>query len=103
MSVTTTTTPLQRGSDFAVLCRQIRETGLLDRRRVNYAVRIAATLAGYAATWYALVVVGDSWYALIVAAVMGLAFTQVAFLGHDGGHQQIARTKRANDVIGLIT
>ncbi len=92
-----------RGSDFSVLSRQIRAAGLLERRRVNYAVRIIATLGAFAATWWAFVLVGDSWYQTIVAVVMGLAFTQVAFLGHDGGHQQVARTKRMNDTLGMIT
>ena len=45
---------------------------------------------------------GDSWYQLIVAIAMGLVFTQIAFLGHDAGHQQIARTRRVNDLIGLV-
>jgi fatty acid desaturase len=46
--------------------------------------------------------VGDSWYQTIVAAALGLAFTQVAFMGHDGGHQQVARSKRVNDLIGVL-
>ena len=33
---------------------------------------------------------------------MGILFTQVAFLGHDGGHQQVFRSKRANDAIGIV-
>lgn len=103
----TTTTSVaatqQRGSEFAALLRQIRTAGLLERRRWNYALRISLTLAGYAATWWVFTLLGDSWYQLIVAAVMGFAFTQVAFLGHDGGHQQVARTKRINDLLGLVT
>jgi fatty acid desaturase len=31
---------------------------------------------------------------------MGIAFTQVAFLGHDSGHQQIFVRRRPNDVLG---
>ncbi len=100
---TTTTETVRAGSDFAALSRQIRAAHLLDRRRWGYVVRIALTLAAFAGTWWAFVRVGDSWYMTIVAAVMGLTFTQVAFLGHDGGHQQVARTKRVNDVLGLIT
>src|SRR4051794_32913144 len=95
--------PVDRGSDFAALCRQIRSAGLLQRRRISYTVRIVATLGCYAATWWAFVAVGDSWYQTIVAVVLGIAFTQVAFLGHDGGHQQVARTKRVNDLLGLVT
>ncbi len=94
--------PGTRGSDFAPLSRQVKAAGLLERRRVNYALRFVATVGAFAAVWCAFVLVGDSWYQTIVAAVMGLAFTQVAFLGHDAGHRQIARTKRANDLLGLV-
>jgi fatty acid desaturase len=45
---------------------------------------------------------GDSWLQLVVAAVLGVVFTQVAFLGHDGGHQQVWRSRRANDLLGVV-
>ena len=61
------------------------------------------TLGAFAAAWWVFVLVGDSWYQTIVAVALGLLFTQVAFLGHDGGHQQVARSKRVNDMLGLIT
>jgi fatty acid desaturase len=91
-----------RGSAYAGLSRQIRAAGLLDRRRVHYAARIALTLLAYIGAWLALVLVGDSWYTTIVAAGLGVAFTQVAFLGHDGGHQQIGAKRTSNDLIGLL-
>ncbi|MFN2518811.1 MAG: fatty acid desaturase [Jatrophihabitantaceae bacterium] len=93
---------LNRGSDFSGLCRQVRDAKLLERRRGNYAARILITLALFAAGWWAFVAVGDSWYQTIVAAVLGILFTQVAFLGHDGGHQQVFRAKRKNDAIGIV-
>ncbi|PZS15165.1 MAG: delta fatty acid desaturase [Pseudonocardiales bacterium] len=93
---------LNRGSDFSGLCRQIRDAKLLERRRGNYAARIIITAGFFAAGWWAFVAVGDSWYQTIVAAVMGVLFTQVAFLGHDGGHQQVFRSKRKNDAIGIL-
>lgn len=91
-----------RGSDFAPLCRQVRAAGLLERRRGNYALRFLATVGAFAAVWWVFVLVGDSWYQTIVAAAMGIAFTQVAFLGHDAGHRQIARSRRVNDLLGLV-
>jgi fatty acid desaturase len=103
MTVTLPPPPTQRGSDFAALSRQIRAAGLLRRRRISYTVRVVATLGFFAAAWWTFVAVGDSWYQTIVAVVLGIAFTQVAFLGHDGGHQQVARTKRVNDLLGLVT
>jgi fatty acid desaturase len=90
------------GSDFAPLLRTIRTAHLLDRRRIGYATRALITVGAYVACWWAFVLVGDSWYQTIVAVVMGVLFTQVAFLGHDAGHQQVARTKRVNDLLGLF-
>ncbi|MGI8668145.1 MAG: fatty acid desaturase family protein [Jatrophihabitans sp.] len=92
-----------RGSDYAALSRLIKSAGLLDRRPAAYTVQIAATLAFFLATFVVVWWVGDSWYQTIAAAVMGVAFTQVAFLGHDGGHQQVFATQRANDLFGRLT
>ncbi len=98
----TTTLDAPRGSDFAGLSRAVRAARLLDRRRGNYAVRIAVTGLALVGAWLAFALVGDSWYQTIVAAVLGVVFTQVAFLGHDGGHQQIARKRAGNDAAGLL-
>jgi fatty acid desaturase len=86
-----------------VLSRQIRAAHLLDRRRWNYGLRTALTIGAFGGAWWLFVLVGRSWWQLLLAAVMGITFTQVAFLGHDGGHQQVARTRRVNDLLGLLT
>ncbi len=91
-----------RGSDFAGLSREIRAARLLERRRGDYAVRIGVTVAVFAVVWCVFVWVGDSWWQTIVAALMALVSTQVAFLGHDGGHQQVARSKRVNRALGVV-
>ncbi len=92
----------QRGSDFAGLRRQIREANLLERRRALYALRLTLTGLAFAAAWVIFFLVGDSWYQTAVAVLMGIVFTQVAFLGHDGGHQQMYSTRRANDTVGIV-
>lgn len=102
MSLTLDTPDVRRGSDFAELSRQIRQKRLLDRRYGSYLLRIGLTLAAFVAAWGAFAWLGDSWLQLIVAAALGVLFTQVAFLGHDGGHQQVWRSRRANDLLTLI-
>jgi fatty acid desaturase len=92
----------RRRSDFAALSQLMRHSRLLERRRGSYAVRVTVTIGAFVATWAAFAYLGNSWWQLFVAIAMGFVFTQVAFIGHDGGHQQIAQSKRANDVIGLI-
>jgi fatty acid desaturase len=95
-------THLPGGSEFAALCRQIRQLNLLERRYGSYSLRIATTLVAFAAAWAVFVWLGDSWFQLIVAGALGVLFTQVAFLGHDGGHQQVWRTRRANDLLTIF-
>jgi fatty acid desaturase len=98
----TISVPVQRGSQYAGLSKQIRAARLLDRAPGHYALRIAVTLSCFSACWLALVLVGNSWFALVVAAVLGLVSTQVAFLGHDGGHQQVAASRAGNTAVGLV-
>jgi fatty acid desaturase len=95
-------THLHGGSEFAALCRQIRNEKLLDRRYASYVLRIAATISAFAAGWVVFAWLGDSWFQLIVAGALGVLFTQVAFLGHDGGHQQVWRSRRANDLLSIV-
>jgi len=87
--------------DFRVLALQIRDAGLLDRRPGYYSVKIVLTIAVLAAGWAALLVVGNSWATLGVAAFLGVMFTQLGFVGHDAGHQQVFRSRRANWLLGL--
>jgi len=91
-----------RGSDFAELRRQIAAARLLDRRYWHYAVRMSVTVLAYAGVWWGVSMLGASWFQLLLAAALGALFTQVAFLGHDGGHQQVFRSRRGNDLIGII-
>jgi fatty acid desaturase len=91
-----------RGSDYAVLSRLVKSAGLLRRRPGAYAVQFTVTLALFGATCAGVAWVGDSWYQMSVAVALGVAFTQVAFLGHDVGHQQVFARRRANDLLGRV-
>jgi fatty acid desaturase len=92
----------QAPSDYAELSRLVRAAGLLRRRPGYYTAKILLTVAALLAGWVVFVVVGDSWWQLLVAAFLGMAFTQVAFIGHDVGHKQIFRTRRAAYAAGLL-
>ncbi len=93
--------PRGRWSEYTQLSRQIKQAGLLDRRRGWYATRIGTNLALLAAGWVALAVLGQSWWQLLTAAYLAIVFTQLAFVGHDAGHRQLFRSRRANDLVGL--
>jgi fatty acid desaturase len=101
-SMSMTTATAARGTEYAELSRQIRETGLLERRPRDYLVRGGVTVVAFAAGWAAFALIGSSWYQLITAAVLGVLFTQVAFLGHDAGHRQICRSRQGNDALGYL-
>ena len=93
---------VDRASDFTALVRTVRAAGLLDRRLVSYATRGSLTLGFYAAMCLSIVWVGNSWYQLINAALFGVAWGQLAFLGHDAGHQAIFAQRRWNDALGRV-
>jgi fatty acid desaturase len=90
------------GSEYAELSRQVKQAGLLERRRGYYAVRMGAITLLLGGAWTAFVLLGDSWWQMAVAVVLAVMFTQAGFLGHDAGHRQIFRRRWANDLVGLI-
>ena len=91
-----------RGSDYAALSRLVREARLLDRTPWRYGVRIAVTTLAFVACWWLISQLGGSWLVLFAAVLLGLVSTQIAFLGHDGGHQQIAASRAGNTLLGLL-
>ena len=75
--------------------------GLLERRAGYYRAKITLTLAAYAGGWALFVLAGNSWTALAVAPLLGVLFTQLGFIGHDAGHNQVCSTRARNRVLGL--
>jgi fatty acid desaturase len=76
--------------------------GLLERRPGYYRVKITVTIFAFFAGWALFVVVGNSWTALAVAPLLGMMFTQLGFLGHDAGHNQVFRARWRNRLLGLL-
>jgi fatty acid desaturase len=62
----------------------------------------AANSALLAAGGTVFFLLGDSWWRLLTAAYLAVVFTQIAFVGHDAGHRQIFRSRRANNLVGLV-
>ncbi len=80
---------------------EVRRAGLLDHRPYRYGLKIGFTIAAFAAGWATFVIVGNTWLSAGVAVLLAVLFTQVVFLGHDAGHQEIVRSARVNRLIGL--
>jgi fatty acid desaturase len=91
-----------RWSEYTQLSRQIKRAGLLDRQRGGYLAKVATNSALLAAGGATFLLLGDSWWQLLTAAYLAVVFTQIAFVGHDAGHRQIFRSRRANNLIGLV-
>ena len=87
---------------YRALARQVRAMGLLDRRPGYYRVKITLTILAFFAGWALFVMVGNSWATLAVAPLVGMMFTQLGFLGHDAGHNQVFGARRRNRLLGLI-
>jgi fatty acid desaturase len=90
-----------RGSDYAALSRQVRQAGLLDRQPRYYAWKITLTTAALVLGWAAFAAIGNSWWQVADAVFLAIAFAQIGFLGHDAGHSQVFRSRRANTVLGI--
>ncbi len=89
-------------SDYAELSSRVRSAGLLERCTAYYLAKITLTWLAFGIAWTAFVLIGATWWQLITAAVLGVLSTQVAFLGHDAGHKQVARTRRMSYLMGLL-
>jgi len=92
----------RRWSEYTQLSRQIKQASLLDRRHGYYTAKISLNLVLLAAGGAAFVALEDSWWQLVTAAYLAVVFTQIAFVGHDAGHRQLFRSRRANNLIGLV-
>ena len=84
-NVTTPTTPRAarrgppatgRGSHYAELSREVKLTGLLNRRPGYYSIKVGSNLLLLAAGWAAFALIGRSWWQLLIAAFLAAMFTQ---------------------------
>ena len=84
-------------SDFAGLLATVRDAGLLRRRRLFYILVFSGLTAIMAGCWVGFAYLRGSWFELIIAAVLGVLFTQYAFLAHESSHKQVWESARANE------
>ena len=102
LSAGTTRAPTRGWSEYTQLSRQVKHAGLLERRHGWYVAKIALNLVLLAAGGIAFLLLGASWWQLGTAVYLAVVATQLGFVGHDAGHRQIFRRRRANDLVGLV-
>ena len=88
--------------EYSQLKRMLSASGLLDRQPGYYALKISVTAAMIALGLVVLALSHVFWVLMLDAAFLGFAYTQAAFLVHDAGHRQIARTSRWSNTIGIL-
>jgi fatty acid desaturase len=76
--------------------------GLMRRRYGYYWAKLIGAVILLAIWVAAFIWIGDSWWQLASAAVLGVAMTQIAFLGHDAAHRQMFKSGRWNDWVSMI-
>lgn len=76
---------------FMEVSQKARDLGLMARTYRFYLVLGICLAFGFLGCVSAVIALGDTWFQLIIAVVMGVIFTQVAFLAHEAGHRQILR------------
>jgi fatty acid desaturase len=84
-------------SRYSGLLRQVKSSGLLERRTGYYWAVFISLVVALGLAWTAFVMLGASWFQLVVAAVLGVLFTQFAFLSHEAAHRQVFASNRWND------
>lgn len=78
------------------------QAGLLEPRTGYYVRRITTNLLAFALGVLLFVAAGDSWWQVPIAAYLAIVTSQMAMIGHDAGHRQISRSRRANNVLGYL-
>jgi len=85
---------------YQLLRDTVRDAGLMRRTPVFYWGLLGALVLGVGGVVTGFVLFGDSWFQLLMAGVLGILFTQLAFLGHEATHRQIFESWRANEWLG---
>jgi len=89
-------------STYNELLGRVRAEGLLERRRGFYITMFSLLTVGLVGAGVGFVLLGDSWFQLIIAGVLGVIFTQFAFLGHEASHRQVFASGPSNDRAGRL-
>ena len=89
--------------NYAQLKNTISTAGLLDKNPARYIGKILAATILMAVSIAILIVTDNIWIQMGNAALLAFTTVQLCFLGHDAGHQQVFRTTRNNDRLGLVT
>lgn len=89
-------------TEFSALLHTVRDAGLLRRSKRFYALTFGVLVTAMVGAWFGFALLHDTWYLLIIAAVLGVLFTQFAFITHELSHRQVFESGKLNDFSGRI-
>lgn len=82
---------------FHQLATQAHDAGLMRRRYGYYWTMLLFWTLATAAILAGVAVLGATWFQLLLAALLGVAMSQLAFLGHEAAHREIFASERWNE------
>jgi fatty acid desaturase len=88
---------------YSELLGRVRQAGLLRRRPGFYSGHLVLNVAVQSGIVMAMLLWQRSWLLVLLAPVFAVASTQMGFFGHDVGHRQVFRSRRASTVLGLVS
>ena len=94
--------PLDDAPSYRELKRLITEAGLLERQPRYYFFKITSVLLLIALAIALVPLIGESWWQMATAVFFAVVGVQTATLAHDGGHRQIFKSLRKNDLVALL-
>ena len=95
-------TPESKPNEYAQLKALVRDAGLLEKNPGHYALKLSLNLGLLALCIAVLVLVDNVWIQVLNAAFLAFIMVQLCFIGHDVGHDQVFRSNRNNDRLGLF-
>jgi fatty acid desaturase len=87
-------------TEYSALLHTVRDAGLLRRRTGFYYLMFGLVTLVLGGVGVGVVMLGDSWWQLALAGVLGIVFTQYAFLAHEASHRQVFESGKVNDIAG---
>ncbi|KAI3498255.1 hypothetical protein L1887_34026 [Cichorium endivia] len=88
--------------DYRKLASEFSKAGMFDKKGhgVIYSLIFVSLLLS--ATVYGVLYTSSFWVHMLSGALLGLAWMQIAYLGHDAGHYQMMSTRGWNKFAGIF-
>lgn len=96
------TVPGKKQANYAVLKKQIKDKGLLEKQPGYITGRMMANFILFVISILILFITDNVWIQLLNALFLGFVFVQFGFMAHDVGHRQAFRKTQTNNLFGLI-